>query len=426
MISLPFAQNKTYYVVGLGKSNAAVIKSLVKSGADVRIWDDNEERRAAFDGTLLCLPEKAPWLKIKAVVMAPGIPPSHPVVQQAVEKNIPVICDIDLFAQSEPTSKVIGITGTNGKSTVTALIHHILNAKGKAQKGGNIGTPVLELKPKMDYTVLELSSYQLERSPHLTCDVAVLLNITKDHMEWHETMENYVAAKEVIFANARVKILSIDDDFCKDIYSRHEDAITFSVFGDDLPVTQTDVPKLKGLHNLQNMLAAYEACRALGVDHDMIIDRMKSFEGLAHRQYMVRVINGIPYINDSKATNAEASRAAIRAFRNIIWILGGQPKEGGLNPLADELGNVQNAFVYGEAAEDFARFLSVRGVPVEVLETLDEALTMAHKTAQDMRGEPSGAPVVLLSPACASFDQYKNFEERGDHFVKLVEGLSDE
>lgn len=426
MITLPFANNKKYYVVGLGKSNRAVIKSLLKSGADVYAWDDSDETRADFDAKILFSPEKIQWEHIEALVVAPGVPPSHKIVQTALGRDVPVVCDIDLYAQTQPQSKIIGVTGTNGKSTVTALIHHILNENSKAQRGGNIGTPVLELKSKMDYTVLELSSYQLERSPHLKCDVAVLLNITMDHLDWHETMDAYVTAKEKIFTNTKTKIISKDDEYCREISDKYDDSIEFSIFEENLPFKQTDMPRMKGQHNLQNMLAAYEACRALGIDHDKIIERMKSFEGLAHRQHLVRVINGIPYINDSKATNAEASRAALRSFRNIMWIAGGKPKDGGLSAVEGDLTNIQNAFLYGEAAEDFAKFLSVRGIPVDVAETLDEALSLAHQTAQNLRGEPSGAPTVLLSPACASFDQYRNFEERGDHFVSLVQRLNDE
>ena len=218
MIKLDFAKNKTYYVVGLGKSNRAVIKALDKAGADIRLWDDNPENLTDFDESLIRPIDKAPWSKMKAVVAAPGIPPSHPIIVTAREKGVPVICDIDLYCQSEPSSKVIGVTGTNGKSTVTALIHHILNGDDKAQMGGNIGEPVLNLKATAKYTVLELSSYQLDYSPNLKCDVAVLLNITPDHLQWHETMENYATAKAKIFNQAETKIISIDDPYSKAIF----------------------------------------------------------------------------------------------------------------------------------------------------------------------------------------------------------------
>lgn len=425
MITLSFAKNKTYYVVGLGKSNDAAVKALVKAGADVRVWDDNGERLAGFDDKMVCEPAKAPWSKIKAVVMAPGILPWHEIAVTAREKNVPVICDIDLFAQSGAKTKIIGISGTNGKSTTTALVHHILDYDGTSQMGGNIGTPVLSLKNTAAYTVLELSSYQLERSPDLRCDVGVLLNITPDHLNWHGEMDDYVAAKKRLIDGSTIRIIGVDDKYGKDIAAQYDDAVSVSVSGNDIPFDRNDYPRLRGQHNLQNMLAAYHACIAAGLDHDLIVERMKSFEGLAHRQYLVRVINGVPYINDSKATNAEAAKMALRSFRNIVWIAGGEPKDGGLSGVDGDLAEVKKAYLYGEAAIDFAKFLSVRGVPVETCETLDEAVNLAHKMAQDMRGEPTGAPTVLFSPACASFDQYKNFEERGNHFCDLVNGLQD-
>lgn len=433
MISLPFAENKTYYVVGLGRSGQAAVQSLQKSGAEVFVWDDNEKSIASYDDNMVRTPEKAPWSRIKAVVMAPGIPPSHEIVALAREKNVPVICDIDLYAQSDPAAKIIGVTGTNGKSTTTALLHHILNYNGKAQMGGNIGTSVMTLKNRADYTVLELSSYQLERAPNLACDVAILLNITPDHAEWHGTQENYAAAKASLFNKARVKgtaIITTQDADSKAIFEKVSDDAQWYVVDpeatEEKPFNQSDFPRLKGRHNGQNMLAAYYACRALGIDHDIIIERMKSFEGLAHRQFLVRVINGVPYINDSKATNADATKMALRSFRNIVWIAGGQPKEGGISSLDGELTEIKQAYLIGEAQEDFARWLAVRGIAVDLCDTLDVAVRRAHEYAQSQRGGPTGAPSVLFSPACASFDQYKNFEERGDHFVHLVNALDED
>jgi UDP-N-acetylmuramoylalanine--D-glutamate ligase len=421
MINLPFAKNKTYYVVGLGKSNQSALKSLKKAGADVRVWDDSLDNLKGIDDKMVCPPEKAPWSKIRAIVAAPGVSPSHQILVAARDKETPVICDVDLFFQSAPSTTTIGVTGTNGKSTTVALIHHILNAERKAQMGGNIGEPVLNLKSKIKYTVLELSSYQLEYGPNIACDVAVLLNISKDHLDWHEAMDNYVAAKARIFNGAGTKIISVDDQYSKSVYEDHEsDAVPLSIYGEDLPLLAADFPKLKGQHNFQNILAAYYACFSIGLPHEDILERIKSFDGLEHRQYFVRNINGVPYINDSKATNAEAAKHALNAFRNIVWIAGGIAKDGGLEPLDGHLNHIQKAVLYGEAADDFAKFLSVRGIEVETCVTLEEAVNSAHKKAQDMRGEPTGSPTVLLSPACASFDQFKNFEERGNFFVDLV------
>jgi len=426
MIKLDFAKNKTYYVVGLGKSNKSVIKALRHAGADVRVWDDSSDNLKGFDQAIIRPPEKAPWSKIKALVTAPGISPTHQAVQIAMDKDIPVICDVDLYAQSNPQSKIIGITGTNGKSTVTALVHHILNAHGKSQMGGNIGVPVFDLKNRVDYTVLELSSYQLDRAPHLKCDVACLLNITSDHLSWHGDMDHYVAAKSKIFNNTHHKIISIDDDYSKSIFDAHDGADNLTIYGDDLPFAQNSFSKMKGAHNYQNCLAAYKICKTLGLDDETIISQIKSFEGLNHRQYLVKTINGIAYINDSKATNADASKMALQSYNNIIWIAGGQAKDDGLESIGDSISSVEKAYLYGECADEFAKYLSVRGVDVETCMNMDEALTHAHKTAQDLRGEPSGSPAVLLSPAAASFDQFNNFEERGDHFAKMVSELGDE
>ena len=424
MINLDFAKNKTYYVVGLGKSNRAVIKALKKAEADIRVWDDNADNLSAFDDKQIRSPDKAPWSKIKSVIVAPGIPHTHDIVQTARGKNVPVICDVDLYAQTKPKCTVIGVTGTNGKSTVTALINHILGEK--SQMGGNIGVPVMALKNRVDYTVLELSSYQLEYAPHLKCDVAVLLNITPDHLDWHGDMDHYISAKSKIFDGADVKIISIDDENSKSIFENCNDAQSLSIYDENMPFNQSDFPRLKGDHNLQNILAAYKVCVALDIPHDQTIEGIKSFEGLAHRQYLVKHINGIPYINDSKATNAEATKQALKAYRNVFWIAGGVAKDGGLNGLENDLSDVQHAYLFGQCADDFNVFLKSKGIETSVFETLDDALLDAHKNAQSMRGEPSGSPTVLFSPACASFDQYPNFEIRGDHFVDLVNELEEE
>jgi len=424
MIKLDFAKNKTYYVVGLGKSNSAVIKALQKAEADIRVWDDNPDNLTGYDDKQIRAIDKAPWSKIKAVIVAPGISPSHMVVETAKDNGVPVICDVNLYAQTKPTSKIIGVTGTNGKSTVTALINHILG--DKSQMGGNIGVPVMDLKNRMNYTVLELSSYQLEYSPNLKCDVAVLLNITPDHLDWHGDMDHYAASKAKIFDGADTKIISVDDEYSKSICDNHSDATPLSIYAEDVPFNSSEFPRLKGDHNLQNILAAYTACRALDINHDDIIDGIKSFEGLAHRQFLVRTINGIAYINDSKATNAEATKQALKAYRNVFLIAGGKSKDGGLNGLENHLSDVQQAFLYGDCANEFNDFLKSRGVETYVFETMDEAVSEAHKQAQSMRGEPSGSPTVLLSPASASFDQFPNFEIRGDHFVTLVNQLEEE
>jgi UDP-N-acetylmuramoylalanine--D-glutamate ligase len=351
MIKLDFAKNKTYYVVGLGVSNRAAVKALKSAGANVLVWDDKADNLKGYANESIREPSKAPWSKIKSVIIAPGIPPHHEVVKLAGEKNVHVVCDVDLFCQSKPKSKIIAITGTNGKSTTTALLNHVLNLNGKSQMGGNIGAPVLALKNRVDYTVLELSSYQLDRSPNLYSDVSILLNITPDHLDWHGAMDNYIDAKKKIFNNADYKIISIDDDYSKAIFEAQENAKELSVYGEELPVKSQEFPRLKGAHNFQNILSVYYACKALGMEHDDIVEGIKSFEGLPHRQYLVRVINGIPYINDSKATNAEALIQALRAYRNIFLLCGGVAKDGGLDSVGDDLKTVQKAYICGQSRE---------------------------------------------------------------------------
>jgi UDP-N-acetylmuramoylalanine--D-glutamate ligase len=237
-------------------------------------------------------------------------------------------------------------------------------------------------------------------------------------------MDHYIAAKSKILDGTSHGIISIDDEISKNIANAHHDATRLSVY-DELPFNQSHFPRMKGAHNLQNLLAAYHACIALGIDRDIIIERMKSFDGLPHRQYLVRVINGVPYVNDSKATNAEALKQALRAYRNIILIAGGVPKDGCLDGIDNDLGEVKKAYLFGAARNNFAEFLTTRGIDVEMGEALDDVLPNAHEYAQELRGEPSGAPTVLFSPACASFDQYDNFEQRGEHFCDLVNGLDD-
>jgi UDP-N-acetylmuramoylalanine--D-glutamate ligase len=426
MISHTFAKDKFFYVVGLGLSNRAAIKALQKSEAHILIWDDNPDNFKGFDESLITPPDAADWGKMDYAVISPGISPANQAVIDAEAHKCPVICDVELYMLAEHKGMVIGVTGTNGKSTVTALITHILSQNHIAQMGGNIGKPVLSLKKNCDFTVLELSSYQLDRTPGLHLDIAILLNITPDHLAWHGTIDNYCAAKAKIFNKAEHKIIATDDEYCKAIADNQADAQRFSIHDEHLPFNPSDFPKMKGSHALQNMLAAYHACQKAGLKHDDIIEGMKSFEGLAHRQHLVKVLNGIAYINDSKATNAEATRAALTSYRNIIWLAGGQSKDGGLKGLEQDLDNVQRAYLFGESAQDYSNFLKPCGVENTIFATLDEAFTAAHEHAQTMKGEPGGTPTILLSPASASFDQYQNFEQRGDHFVTLVMELDDE
>lgn len=419
---------KPVALFGLGISNIAAIKALVKAGAKVFAWDDSEERCAAAEeagATIKNLVEEG-LAGYGCLVLAPGVPLTHPaphpVVERAQAAGVEILCDIEILHRCDHGRKTIGITGTNGKSTTTALIGHVLNECGiKAVIGGNIGKAALDLDliprvPMMDgpqgrpsesghakeVIVLELSSYQIDLCPTFKPDIAVLLNVTPDHIDRHGDMEGYKAAKMRLFADhdRQVKIAYPEIDPCV-----------------------RACQNMTGDHNLQNASAALQVCEALGLNRDDILAAIKTFPGLAHRQYPVRVINGVSYINDSKATNAEATGRALVCYRNIYWIVGGKPKEGGLNGLEPYRDHIAHAYLIGEAAADFGAWLDNHAVPHEVSETLDRAVVKAHRAAQEGRGQPGGAGVVLLSPACASFDQFKSFEERGDLFTTLVDEL---
>ncbi|PZP54311.1 MAG: UDP-N-acetylmuramoyl-L-alanine--D-glutamate ligase, partial [Micavibrio aeruginosavorus] len=388
---------------------------------------------------------------------SPGIPHygpnAHPLAVEAQETAIPLVCDIELLAQSIEND-ILAITGTNGKSTTTALLAHALAQFRPVEMGGNIGNPVLQLNSldKNGSYILELSSYQLELSPSLRPAGAILLNITPDHLARHGDMETYIRAKENIFAgihrNGRkpVAVIAIDSDVTKRIAERVKlegnwQVVTVStqgkamVYAESSKLYDGDVqvmdlsltPAFKGQHNHENAACAYALMRHLyGYEPEKIASAMSSFQGLPHRQHLVRTINGISYINDSKATNAEATGHALACTRNIYWILGGQAKEGGLKGLENYMDRITHAFLIGEAAEEFAKWLKASDIPHTICGTLDVAVEAAHKLAQDNRGMPGEPATVLLSPACASWDQFKSFEHRGDVFTGLVEKLPEE
>jgi UDP-N-acetylmuramoylalanine--D-glutamate ligase len=349
-----------------------------------------------------------------------------------------------LFQQHVGNKTIVCITGTNGKSTTTALIHSLLNSgEKKSEIGGNFGLPVLSLDPNADFFVLELSSYQLESSFIFGFDTAILLNVTPDHLTRHGGMEGYISAKQKIFANFHEKsaaIIGADDEHCIKIFEflkriNHPRAIPIS--GNKVPesgigwdddklidnffesgkIVCEKNPILDGSHNRQNIAAAYAACVQNGLDKESFRAKLFSFSGLEHRQEIVARIDGVLYVNDSKATNADSTEQALKRFDNIIWILGGRPKEDGIESLAKYFSKIRFAFLIGEAAEDFARLLTSRGVKNEIAKTLDAAVPRSKETAKICGGDAT----VLLSPACASFDQFKDFEERGNRFKKLVE-----
>ncbi len=444
-----FYKDKTVAVVGLGRSGLATARALTAGGAQVVAWDDNAEARrdAEARGYRIGPPGDG---DPGALILSPGIPLTHPephaAAKQARAADIPIIGDIELLYRSCPDARYIGITGTNGKSTTTALLGHILKTCGRrAEVGGNLGTPALDLEPLAHggSYVLEMSSYQLDLIDTVAFDTAILLNITPDHLDRHGGMAGYIAAKTRIFTDrpdSAVAIVGIDGEECRDIADRLESAgrrvvrlsvhtqISGGVFvaggaliddidGDRKKVLRlADITALPGLHNAQNIAAAYAAARLEGLTPGAIADAVSSFPGLAHRLETVAEHRGIRFVNDSKATNAEAAATALASFDRIYWIAGGREKDGGYAQLTPHLPSVAKAFLIGEAAASLADALDGLA-PVERCGTLDSAVQQASTLAmsEGVRGS-----VVLLSPACASFDQFPNFEKRGEAFATEV------
>lgn len=456
MIDLSGYRGRTIAVMGLGKSGLASARALKQAGVHVIAWDDEAARRdaASREGIAVANLTEEPWKSIDLLVLSPGIPHSHPaphpVAARARASGCPIVGDVELLARASPEARYIGITGTNGKSTTTSLIGHLLKETGRrAAVGGNLGVPALAFEPMAEdgFYVVEMSSYQLELTAPIPFDVAVLLNVTPDHLDRHGGMEGYIAAKRRIFdgqKDGHSAVIGVDDDICRGIFDMlraakrqrvlpisGESRVSGGVYavdrflyddtsGGNAPVVSLDeIRTLPGTHNAQNASAAYATARMAGLRPDEIRDAMRSFPGLAHRQELAAEIDGVLYINDSKATNAEAAARALSSYRNIYWIIGGLPKEGGLGAARPFFDRVRHAFLIGQAAEQFRDELA-GVVPTTMSGTLDSAVGAAHEKAQ--RDRRPGT-VVLLSPACASFDQYANFEERGRRFCSLVSGL---
>jgi len=441
-------------ILGLARSGLAAARALAAGGAQILAWDDNPAVRDSLAGEIpLCDLAEADWRQIGALVLSPGIPHSHPEPHPAVlcarEAGSEIIGDIELLGRAQPDARYVGITGTNGKSTTTALIGHILAAAGqRVEIGGNLGTAALALAPLgRDGTyayVLELSSFQLELITSLAFDVSVLLNITPDHLDRHAGMDGYIAAKRRIFTHqnaASTAIVGIDDRICRGIAAELRRAgpgrvVPVSVTerapggvyvergqlidaSGQRPVAVLDLAlaeRLPGSHNWQNAAAAYAAARSFGVAPERAADAIRSFPGLAHRQELVDTIDGVRFINDSKATNADAAEKALACYEAIYWIAGGLPKAGGITPLAPYFRRLRHAYLIGAATEEFAATL---GSSVPFTRCGDLATATAAATEEARRDGVPGA-VVLLSPACASYDQFANFEVRGDAFRALV------
>ena len=436
---------------GLGGSGLSTLRALAAGGAEVAAWDDEEKSRArARDAGFTPVDlATADWSAFAALILAPGVPLTHPkphwTVERAKAVGAPILGDIELFARERaaraPDAPFIAITGTNGKSTTTALIAHILREAGRdVAMGGNIGVPILDLPPpdRSRVHVVECSSFQIDLAPSLAPSVGALINITPDHLDRHGTFANYAAIKERLVAGSTIALVGIDDEPSRAIAERLKrragarvvaisaapsplaDVFIEDRFivarGEGRQVDLRPAQALRGAHNGQNAAFAFAAARALDIDAATIGRAMASFPGLAHRMEQVGRLGRVLFVNDSKATNADAAEKALLSFHDIFWIVGGKAKAGGIEPLRPLFGRIAKAYLIGASSDEFARTLE-GAVPFERSGTLSEAVTAATR---DATASDAAEPVALLSPASASFDQFANFEARGDAFRALV------
>jgi UDP-N-acetylmuramoylalanine--D-glutamate ligase len=459
MIPVTSFAGKTVAVFGLGGSGLASCHALKAGGAEVIASDDNADNlaKAAQAGFITADLRNVSWVNFAALVLAPGVPLTHPKphwsVLAARQAGVEVIGDIELFcrerARHAPDAPFVAITGTNGKSTTTALVAHLMREAGHdVQMGGNIGTAILLLEPprKGRVHVIEMSSYQIDLTPSLDPTVGILLNISADHLDRHGTIENYAAVKERLIASVQphgTAVVGVDDIWSRAAADRIEQAgkrvVRVSVkrpLADGISVdhdrivrssggAQTEIAdiggigSLRGRHNAQNAACASAAALALGVGRDVLQQDLRSFPGLAHRMEQVGRKSNVLFVNDSKGTNADATEKALSSFADIFWIAGGKPKSGGITSLAEFFPRVRKAYLIGAAAEEFAATLEGKAA-YQISGTLDAAVPAA---ARDAETSGLAEAVVLLSPACASFDQFRNFEIRGDRFRELVRAL---
>ncbi len=459
MIKVTTFAGKTVAVFGLGGSGLASCRALAAGGAQVLACDDDVERTvaAARAGFATADLAEVDWSKIAALVLAPGVPLTHPAPHWTVgfarAAGVEVIGDIELFCRERRRHAAgagfVAITGTNGKSTTTALVAHLLGAAGHdVQLGGNIGTAILSLEPPRAgrVHVIEMSSYQIDLTPTLDPSVGILLNVSEDHIDRHGSLRNYAAVKERLVARVQrdgTAIIGVDDDWCRASAERIERsgkrvlrvsvvrplAEGLYVEGDEIiqaagagvtPLASLrGIGSLRGVHNAQNAACAAGAALALGLTGEAIQSGLRSFPGLAHRMETIARKGRVLFVNDSKATNADSAAKALACFSDIFWIAGGKPKTGGIAALAGFFPRIRKAYLVGEAAAGFAAELEAK-VPFEIAGSLDRAVALA---ARDAEAAAEMAPVVLLSPACASFDQFRNFEVRGDRFRELVRAL---
>ena len=462
MIRATTFKDKSVAVFGLGASGIATARALIEGGATVSAWDDNATSRdaAAKDGISIVDLATVEWSQFSVLVLSPGVPLTHPephwTVDKADDAGVEIIGDIEIFARERattaPGAPFIAITGTNGKSTTTALIAHILRHAGcDVEMGGNIGRAILTLAPPQlgRFHVVEMSSFQIDLTPTLAPTVGVMLNVTPDHLDRHGNIGRYAEIKERVVSGADVAAVSVDDDYTLAMLRRrisNGPAVAFSAVQSIAPgycivdgsivvsnreglavrIASLDgIPSLRGGHNAQNALAAVAAVREclnrLGRSADIDWQgALSTFPGLAHRMQEIAQRGNVLFINDSKATNADSTEKALLTFpRDVFWIVGGKAKAGGIATLEPHFPGIARAYLIGEAADAFAETLDGK-VPFEKSGTLEVAVAAA---ARDASLSQAQQPIVLLSPACASYDQYRNFEVRGDAFKKLVEAL---
>jgi UDP-N-acetylmuramoylalanine--D-glutamate ligase len=443
-------------VFGLGGSGLSSVNALLQGGASVAAWDDSPEARgrAAATGCPLVDLGETDWRGFRLLVLSPGVPLTHPTPHWTVcladEAGVPIVGDIELFARERcaraPEAPFVAVTGTNGKSTTTALIAHLLTNTGReVALGGNIGMPILDLPPPANSRthLIECSSYQIDLAPSLAPSIGLLLNIAPDHLDRHGDLVRYAAIKERLVAQSEVALIGVDDAPCREICARLKTRAgaprVIAISGEESPLADifvrdrrvsardesapavdlTRAPALRGAHNARNAAFAYAAARTLGAKPEQIARAFQSFPGLAHRMEEVGRLGRVLFINDSKATNADAAEKALLAFRDIHWIVGGKPKAGGVESLRPLFPRLAKAYLIGAASDEFARTLA-GAVPFERCENLRSATEAAAEDAARSRADE---PVVLLSPACASFDQFANFEARGDTFRAAVRRL---
>jgi UDP-N-acetylmuramoylalanine--D-glutamate ligase len=439
---------RRYCVVGLGRNGLPAARALSAMGADVVVWDDNSAARAAAGGLVLRNPEDGAF-DFDALVLSPGIPhllpAPHPAAVRARATGVPIVCDVELLFQAVRAAgsraRFAGITGTNGKSTTTAMLAHVLQRAGHVvAAGANLGPAALSLPllPHDGVYVLEMSSYMLERIGALRFDAAAMLNLSFDHLDRHGDMAGYARAKRAIFDRQTwddLAVVGIDDDLSREMaasitpghrvtVSGHQPA---DVWCDDgllrdqvgAIMLMRDAAALPGAHNAQNAAAVAAIAIFLGVCRREVARGIMDFPGLPHRQQKVATARGVAFINDSKATNADSAARALGCHERLIWIAGGMAKEGGIEPLAEYFPRIARALLIGRDAPILAATLARHGVPFETVGTLEAAVPAAFDAARDL-----DAPVVLLSPACASWDQFTGYDQRGDRFAELARHIA--